>query len=180
MQFLLLLVYRFLCVFLCNFLKHFCQNFQQHNFPDSVLLELAVTASVILCTDSATLSSGITIREVRYLTWSSPRCPLRSHSMVCIKKHLFIVGIGPILNKELKYFSIWSLWLYVRLWLYISTIPYIINPKRTIFLQEILLNLNTKNTNIFFFNNHTIDKDNGNKVWKVRKRTYVMLLRYSK
>ena len=32
-------------------------------------------------------------------TWSSPRRPLRSHSMVCIKNHLFIVVIGPILNK---------------------------------------------------------------------------------
>ena len=35
-------------------------------------------------------------------TCSSPRCPLRSHSLVCIEKHLFIVGIRPILNKELK------------------------------------------------------------------------------
>ena len=35
-------------------------------------------------------------------TCSSPRCPLRSHSLVCIENHLFIVGIGPILNKELE------------------------------------------------------------------------------
>ena len=37
-----------------------------------------------------------------YLTWFSPRCHLRSHSSVCIKNHSFIVGIGPILNKELE------------------------------------------------------------------------------
>ena len=30
-------------------------------------------------------------------------CPLRSHSLVCIKNQLFIVGIGPILNKELEF-----------------------------------------------------------------------------
>ena len=36
-------------------------------------------------------------------TWSSPRCPLRSHSLVYIENHLFTVGIGPILNKELEF-----------------------------------------------------------------------------
>ena len=36
-------------------------------------------------------------------TWYSPRCPLRSHSLLCIESRLFIVGIGPILNKELKF-----------------------------------------------------------------------------
>ena len=35
--------------------------------------------------------------------WSSPGCHLRSHSPACIKNHLFIVGIGPILNKELRF-----------------------------------------------------------------------------
>ena len=35
-------------------------------------------------------------------TWSSPKFPLCSHSLVCIENHLFIVGIGPILDKELK------------------------------------------------------------------------------
>ena len=34
-------------------------------------------------------------------TCSSPRCPLRSHSPVCRKNHLFIVGMGPIFDKEL-------------------------------------------------------------------------------
>ena len=53
---------------------------------------------------------------VSYTTCSSPRCPLRSHSLVCIENHLFIVGIGPFLNKELKfYFLIWYLWFFVRL-----------------------------------------------------------------
>ena len=32
-----------------------------------------------------------------------PRCPLQYHSMVYIKNHLFIVGIGQILNKELEF-----------------------------------------------------------------------------
>ena len=34
-------------------------------------------------------------------TCSGPRRPLRSHSLVCTKNHAFIVGIGPILDKEL-------------------------------------------------------------------------------
>ena len=42
-----------------------------------------------------------------YTTWSIPRCPLRSHSLVCIENHLFIVGIGPIINKYLE-FIFWS------------------------------------------------------------------------
>ena len=36
-------------------------------------------------------------------TCSSPICPLRSHSLVCIENHLFIVGIGPILKIELEF-----------------------------------------------------------------------------
>ena len=35
------------------------------------------------------------------LTCSSPRRHLCSHSLICIKNHLFIVGIGPIRDKEL-------------------------------------------------------------------------------
>ena len=34
---------------------------------------------------------------------SRPRFPLRSHSLICIENHLFIVGKGPILNKELGF-----------------------------------------------------------------------------
>ena len=37
------------------------------------------------------------------MTWSRPRCPLCSHSLVCIENHLFILGIGLILNKEIKF-----------------------------------------------------------------------------
>ena len=33
----------------------------------------------------------------------SPRFPLQSHSLVCIKNNLFIVGIGPILSKKLGF-----------------------------------------------------------------------------
>ena len=31
---------------------------------------------------------------IAYMTGSSPRCPLRSHSLICIENCLFIVGIG--------------------------------------------------------------------------------------
>ena len=34
---------------------------------------------------------------------SIPRCHLKSNSLVCIENHLFIVGIGPILNKGLGF-----------------------------------------------------------------------------
>ena len=34
---------------------------------------------------------------------SSPRCPIRSHYLVCIENHLFIVGIGPIFDVYLTY-----------------------------------------------------------------------------
>ena len=34
---------------------------------------------------------------------SSPRCPLRYHSLVCIKNYLFILRIGPILSKGLEF-----------------------------------------------------------------------------
>ena len=36
-------------------------------------------------------------------TCSSPRGAVRSHSLVCSEKSLLIVGIGPILNKELEF-----------------------------------------------------------------------------
>ena len=45
---------------------------------------------------------GVTLR-ISPKTCSSPRCPLHSHSLVCIENRLFIVGIGPILNKELEF-----------------------------------------------------------------------------
>ena len=47
--------------------------------------------------------SSINVKPSLHMTWSSPRCPLRSHYLVCIENHLFIIGIGPILNKELKF-----------------------------------------------------------------------------
>ena len=40
---------------------------------------------------------------VRIQTLSIPKCPPRSHSLVCIENRLLIVGIGPILNKEFKF-----------------------------------------------------------------------------
>ena len=38
-----------------------------------------------------------------FMTWSSPRCHLRSYYLVCIEDHLFIVVIAPILNKKLEF-----------------------------------------------------------------------------
>ena len=35
--------------------------------------------------------------------YSSPRRHIRSHSLVCIENYLFIVGIGPISDKELEF-----------------------------------------------------------------------------
>ena len=40
---------------------------------------------------------------ILWFTWSIPRWHIRSHSPVCIKNYLFIVGIGPILNKEIEF-----------------------------------------------------------------------------
>ena len=37
------------------------------------------------------------------MTFPSPRCLLRSHSLVYVENRLFIVEIGPILNKALKF-----------------------------------------------------------------------------
>ena len=34
-------------------------------------------------------------------TWSTPRCPLRSHYLVHRKKNSYFLGIGPILDVEL-------------------------------------------------------------------------------
>ena len=42
------------------------------------------------------------ITGVQYKTCSSPIRAVRSHSLVCSKNSLLIVGIGPILNKELE------------------------------------------------------------------------------
>ena len=52
------------------------------------------------------LSSLLSVFKVfgaSLVTCSSPRCPLPSHSLVCIGNHLFVVGIGQILNKELEH-----------------------------------------------------------------------------
>ena len=40
---------------------------------------------------------------ITHMTGSSPICPLRSHSLVYIENHLFIVGIGQILDKEIEF-----------------------------------------------------------------------------
>ena len=53
------------------------------------------------------ISTGMRSLDIPFLdgkmsmTFPIPRRPLRSHYLVCSKKHLFIVGIGPIRDKEL-------------------------------------------------------------------------------
>ena len=49
----------------------------------------------------------IILCSINFVICSIPRCPIRSPSLVCIKNNLFFVGIGPILNKDLK-FIFWS------------------------------------------------------------------------
>ena len=60
-----------------------------------------------------------------YMTWSIPKHLFCSHFLVCSKNHIFIVGIGPIRDKELKFTPIILIWSYVRFILYNSTIRYI-------------------------------------------------------
>ena len=51
---------------------------------------------------SLTQSTAVFVTYIVQQTCSSPRCPVRSHSLVCSENSLLIVGIGPILNKELE------------------------------------------------------------------------------
>ena len=44
----------------------------------------------------------------------SPRFPIWYHSLVCIKNYLFVVGIGPICDKDLVCIF-WSIYFFVRL-----------------------------------------------------------------
>ena len=53
--------------------------------------------------EPATILSASSDASHTLPTCSSPRCPKRSHSLVCIKKNLFIKGVGPILNKEIEF-----------------------------------------------------------------------------
>ena len=50
--------------------------------------------------DSITAPYALDELNIRH-TGSSPRCPLKYHSLVCIKNYLFCVGIGPISDIEL-------------------------------------------------------------------------------
>ena len=66
------------------------------------------------------------------MTCSSPRCPLRSHSLVCSKNHLFIVGIGPICNSSNLFFNMIDLivrsfyvrWQYYNIHLWYTSFEY--------------------------------------------------------
>ena len=48
-----------------------------------------------------TATKQIPTLHVCYMTCSSPRCLVRSHSLVCRENPFSIVGIGPIPVKEL-------------------------------------------------------------------------------
>ena len=53
--------------------------------------------------------------------WSIAKCPLRSHSLVCIKNDLIIVEIGPILNIEIDFFPsliVLIVRAFISLWLF--------------------------------------------------------------
>ena len=41
--------------------------------------------------------------DILCMNWSIPRFHLRSHYIVCNKNHLFIVGIGSIISKEIGF-----------------------------------------------------------------------------
>ena len=60
----------------------------------------ALTGAIMTAVSNAATDQPTS--DITKMTCSSPRCPLCSHSQVCIENHLFIVGIGPILNKELE------------------------------------------------------------------------------
>ena len=49
------------------------------------------------------LNSYWLLFTIDFMTGSSPTFLLQSNSLVCIKNYLFIVGIGPIINKELEF-----------------------------------------------------------------------------
>ena len=51
------------------------------------------------CRDEHDICAELNLKENK--VWSIPRRPLRSRSLVCSETHLFIVGIGPIRDKDL-------------------------------------------------------------------------------
>ena len=61
----------------------------------------ALTGAIMTAVSNAATDQPTS--DITKMTCSSPRCPLCSHSLVYIENRLFIVGIGPILNNELKF-----------------------------------------------------------------------------
>ena len=55
------------------------------------------------CQNSQPYMCSLPLHQHRHETCSSQRCLLHSHSLVCTKNHLFILGIGPICDKELYF-----------------------------------------------------------------------------
>ena len=61
-------------------------------------------APLIVLDSKSAMCMGKNGRDTKHTrTCSSPRRAVRSHSLVCSKNSLLIVGIGPILNKELEH-----------------------------------------------------------------------------
>ena len=73
------------------------------------------------------------------VTCSSPRRAVRSHSLVCSKNSLLIVGIGPILNKSLNlFFDLIALIVRVFIVRYQDCmINYIYNTKKVYYFLDI-------------------------------------------
>ena len=64
-------------------------------------LDISYFTCSTCCNHSQFWNHKIYIETKVIETWSSPRYPHCSNFLVCIKNHLFIVGIGPIRDKEL-------------------------------------------------------------------------------
>ena len=70
-------------------------------FPQWSINSSLVFIQISLSILALNIFSGVHL----YLTCSSPRRAVHSHSLVCSKNSLLIVGIGTILNKELELIS---------------------------------------------------------------------------
>ena len=81
---------------LFNFILTFITAVNNRRYCDSKTLIIR-----IVCTELFISLRG-SYQELAWLmAWSSPRCHLQYHFLVCIKNNLFIIGIWPITNKEL-------------------------------------------------------------------------------
>ena len=61
---------------------------------------------MICCIHKCKINTHFQNSSMYHNTWSSPRCPLRSHSLLHSKNNSYSVGIGPIRDVELT----WIFW----------------------------------------------------------------------